>query len=143
MHLPIPLHRHPRARRAHGDGVLRERLSRLRIVNRTRATTLATECRTADSILSRGLGLLARSSLGAGEGLRITHTNAITMFFMRFAIDVVFVDRARRVVLARERVRPWVPWVVARRADEVLELPSGTIARTLTQAGDELQYEPA
>ncbi len=64
------------------------------------------------------------------------------MMFMRFAIDAVFVDRARRVVKVSERLRPWVIAVVARGADEVLELPAGTVARTSTQVGDELQYEP-
>ncbi len=64
------------------------------------------------------------------------------MLFMRFAIDVVFVDRARRVVKTRAALRPWTLAVAARGADEVLELPVGTIARTHTQVGDELVYEP-
>ncbi len=64
------------------------------------------------------------------------------MMFMRFAIDAVFVDRARRVVKVSERLRPWVIAVVARSGDEVLELPAGTVAQTHTQVGDELQYEP-
>ena len=65
------------------------------------------------------------------------------MIFMRFAIDAVFVDERRRVVALRERLRPWVPVAAAGSATEVLELPAGTIARTGTQAGDELVYEPA
>jgi len=65
------------------------------------------------------------------------------MLFMRFAIDVVFVDRARRVVRTQEDVRPWTFVVGARGAAEVLELPVGTIARTGTQVGDDLVYEPA
>ena len=89
------------------------------------------------------MGLLPRSSLREGEGLRITKTNAITMWFMRFPIDAVWVDRSRRVVKVRERLRPWLLAASARGADEVIELPVGTIARTGTQAGDELQYEPA
>ena len=97
----------------------------------------------ADTFLSRGLGLLPRSSLGEGEGLLITRTSTITMFFMRFAIDAVFVGRGRVVVDVRERLRPWLPAAGARGAAEVLELPAGTVARTGTQAGDELLYEPA
>lgn len=65
------------------------------------------------------------------------------MLFMRFAIDVVFVDRARRVVRIQEHVRPWTFVVGARTAAEVLELPVGTIATTGTQVGDDLVYEPA
>lgn len=58
------------------------------------------------------------------------------MFFMRFAIDAVFVDRSGRVVRAAERIRPWTPVVAARGGRDVLELPAGTVARTRTQAGD-------
>lgn len=64
------------------------------------------------------------------------------MLFMRFAIDAVFVDRARRVVGTRPELRPWTLAVAVRGAAEVLELPAGTIAATGTQAGDELVYEP-
>lgn len=65
------------------------------------------------------------------------------MLFMRFAIDAVFVDGARRVVRTRERLRPWTLAAAARGAREVIELPAGTVSRTRTQAGDEIEYEPA
>ena len=103
---------------------------------------LADRCDVAGSFLSRGLGLLPRSGLRDGEGLRITKTATITMVFMRFAIDAVFVDRSRRVVRVAERLPPWRFAVGARGADEVIELPAGSVAATGTQAGDELLYEP-
>jgi hypothetical protein len=65
------------------------------------------------------------------------------MFFMRFAIDAVFLDRSLHVVRVAERLRPWIPALAAHGADSVLELPAGTAARTGTQAGDELITEPA
>jgi uncharacterized membrane protein (UPF0127 family) len=95
----------------------------------------------ADSFISRGLGLIPRSSLRAGEALRITQTSSITMFFMRFRIDAVFVDRHARVVKTAQRLPPWLPAVFARGASEVIELPAGTIARSGTQVGDELLFE--
>jgi len=97
----------------------------------------------ADSFLSRGIGLISRSSLGAGEGLLITKTSSITMWLMRFAIDAVFVDRAGRVVRVFERLPPWRTAVFARGAAEVVELPAGTASQTRTQAGDEIVFEPA
>jgi len=93
--------------------------------------------------VSRGVGLLLRSSLEPGEGLRITKTSSITMWLMRFAIDAVFVDKAGRVVRVVERLAPWRTAVFARGAAEVIELPAGTAATTRTQAGDELVFEPA
>jgi len=85
---------------------------------------------------------MARAKLETGEGLLITRTSLITMWFMRFAIDAVFIDRDRRVVRAAERLMPWTLSIGARGARDVLELPAGTVARTGTQAGDELLIEP-
>jgi len=64
------------------------------------------------------------------------------MWFMRFAIDAVFIDGRGRVVRAAERLAPWTFSIGARGARDVLELPAGTIARTGTQAGDEIIIEP-
>ena len=79
--------------------------------------------------------------LRTGEGLRITGTSSITMVFMRFAIDAVFLDRAGRVVKVAERLRPWTLAVGALRAVEVVELPVGAVARSGTQVGDDVSYE--
>jgi uncharacterized membrane protein (UPF0127 family) len=65
------------------------------------------------------------------------------MWFMRFAIDAVFVDRAGRVVRVAERLAPWRTAVFARGAAEVIEVPAGTALESQTQAGDELVFEPA
>lgn len=63
------------------------------------------------------------------------------MFFMRFAIDAIFVDGTGRVVKVASRLRPWVPMIAARGAREVIELASGTCERTGTQVGDDLVLE--
>lgn len=65
------------------------------------------------------------------------------MFFMRFAIDAAFLDRDGRVVRTAERLPPWRLATSARGARDVLELPAGMVARTGTQAGDVLVFEPS
>ncbi|MDE3192473.1 MAG: DUF192 domain-containing protein [Chloroflexota bacterium] len=102
---------------------------------------LAARCRTADSFLSRAVGLIGRARLADDEGLVITKTNAITMVFMRFGIDAVFIDRGRRVVRIAPRLRPWWPATLAFGADAVVELPAGAAARSGTQVGDVLRFE--
>jgi uncharacterized membrane protein (UPF0127 family) len=104
---------------------------------------LADRCDVANNLLTRGFGLIPRGRLTDGEGLLITKTSSITMFFMRFAIDAVFLDRAGRVLRVVGDLRPWVFAKAARGADSVLELPAGTAGRSRTQAGDELTFEPA
>jgi len=63
------------------------------------------------------------------------------MFFMRFPIDALFLDRAGRVVRAVPDLRPWVPVAAARGAVEVVELRAGVIAESGTQVGDDLVFE--
>lgn len=103
---------------------------------------MADHCAVADSFFTRAFGLIPRASLAAGEGLLITKTSSITMWFMRFAIDAVFIDREKRVVRVAERIPPWRLAITAGGARDVVELPAGTAARTATQAGDELVFEP-
>ncbi len=100
---------------------------------------LATRCTIARNVLTRGIGLLGRSGLSDGDGLLITKTSVITMLFMRFAIDAIFLDRDLRVIKVSHGLRPWVPVAGAGRADSVLELPAGTAATAGTQAGDVLR----
>ncbi len=110
--------------------------------NETRSRSLATDVEVASSIWARFKGLMLRPSLAPGHGLWFPGDNGIHMFFMRFAIDAVFLGRPdadgrRRVVAASRRLRPWVGIVpLVRAAHGVLELPAGTIEDTGTEVGD-------
>ena len=110
----------------------------VRVDNLTRATPLAGRCRVASSLGERTVGLLATSSLAAGEGLLIERTQSIHMFFMRYPIDVVFTDKHARVTRTVAGLRPWrVVWW-ARGARDCLELPVGALAASGTTVGDQL-----
>ena len=101
-------------------------------------------CVVADSYLSRMKGLLGRAELQSGEGLLLEPASSIHMWFMRFAIDAVFLDRDLNVLGIREDLRPWR--IAGRRgARMVLELPSGEAARRGLQVGERLALveEPA
>ena len=88
---------------------------------------------------------MGRSDLAAGDGLFLTGTNGIHMFFMRFPIDAVFVGKAgpdglRPVLSVHRGVRPWIGLVpLVRGADGVLELPVGAIDASATVPGDTLR----
>jgi hypothetical protein len=113
-----------------------------RITNVTRGTTVAERARVASSMRDRMVGLLATAEVAPGEGLLIERTSSIHMFFMRYAIDVVFVDGKGRVTKAVSRLRPWrVVWW-ARGARDCLELRAGALDGTGTLRGDQLSFEP-
>jgi hypothetical protein len=110
----------------------------VRVDNLTRGTSVAQRCRVAGSLRDRTIGLLATPGLAAGEGLLIERTQSIHMFFMRYAIDVAFMDRDARVTRTVAALRPWrVVWW-ARGARDCLELPVGALAASGTAAGDQL-----
>jgi uncharacterized membrane protein (UPF0127 family) len=100
-------------------------------------------CAMADSFASRLRGLLGRRELPRGEGLLLSPSSSVHTFFMRFAIDAVFLDRGLRVVGVSENVRPWK--LVGRRGTRrVLELAAGESARLAVRNGDQLRLvEPA
>jgi uncharacterized membrane protein (UPF0127 family) len=113
--------------------------------NLTRETTIASAVEVASSFWARFMGLMGRRALPPDGALWIPATNGIHMFFMRFAIDAVFLGRAapqapdgpRPVVGLRRSLPPWVGLVpFVRGADGVLELPVGAIEASGTALGD-------
>jgi uncharacterized membrane protein (UPF0127 family) len=103
--------------------------------------TLACErCVVADTAPARMRGLLGRSGLEDGEGLLIRPTNSVHMFFMRFAIDVVFLDRELAVRKIVETLRPW-RIAGCRGARAALELPAGAASRYGITVGERLSLE--
>ena len=111
------------------------------ILNTTRNTVLGDRIRIAETSLSRMIGLLGQRSLEPGTGLLIFPSQAIHTVAMRFAIDVIFVDRKWRVVHLRPAMVPYRLTGIHWRARCVLELPVGVIAQTSTGIGDQLAVE--
>jgi uncharacterized membrane protein (UPF0127 family) len=103
---------------------------------------LATRLEVADSGPKRNKGLLGRDGLAAGEGLWIVPCESVHTFFMRFPIDLVYLDRKNIIRKVRSAVGPW-RLSACLTAHSVLELPAGTIHSTQTQAGDSLEFSPA
>src|SRR5665811_1535618 len=104
-------------------------MATLKILNRARNTVLATQADIADTSRKRRVGLLKHTSLPPGQGLWIAPCEGIHTFGMKFAIDVLFLDRKKKVLKVR-------PDMGRRRislcllAHSVLELPAGTAAAT-------------
>jgi len=113
--------------------------ARMRVTNVTRGTVLATALETADSGPKRNKGLLGRAGLAEGGGLWIVPCESVHTFFMKFAIDLVYLDKKNRVKKVRSAVGPW-RLSACLSAHSILELPAGTILATETQAGDLVEF---
>jgi uncharacterized membrane protein (UPF0127 family)/CheY-like chemotaxis protein len=107
------------------------------IVNLTRGTIACDHAAIADRALPRMRGLLGRGFLLSGEGLLLQPAASVHTAFMRFPIDVVFLDRNQRVVKLVERMGAWRT-ASARHARSTLELPAGEAAARGIQVGDTL-----
>ncbi|MBS1873116.1 MAG: DUF192 domain-containing protein [Acidobacteria bacterium] len=116
------------------------KLAKLRIRNQTRGTTVADRASIADSSATRRTGLLKHSRLDPGDGLWIVPCEAVHTFGMRFAIDIVFLNKKRQVRKIRHAVGKR-RIAVDLLAHSVLELPAGTVASTNTEVGDQLEFE--
>jgi uncharacterized membrane protein (UPF0127 family) len=112
----------------------------MRVHNRTRNTVVAENTGAADSSGTRRTGLLKRTGLDPGEGLWIVPCEAVHCFFMKFTIDVIFLNKKKQVVKAVPSLKPW-RIAGCMRAHSVLEVAEGTIAATQTAQGDQFEFE--
>ncbi|MGH9718785.1 MAG: DUF192 domain-containing protein [Bryobacteraceae bacterium] len=113
---------------------------KIRVRNRDRDTILAEAADVADTSAKRRSGLLQRSGLALGEGLWISPCESVHSFWMKFAIDLVYLDRKKKVKKTRRGLVPW-RMSVCLTAHSVLELPVGVIDNSRTQPGDQLEFE--
>lgn len=107
--------------------------------NITRGTLIGGEIFSAETSAERRTGLLKHERLDEGAGLWIVPCEAVHMFFMKFALDLIYVDRNHRVRGIVRGIRPW-RMSICLPAHSVIELPVGTIDRTQTRKGDELEF---
>ncbi len=105
------------------------------LFDETTDVELASALELADTPLSRMRGLLGRSGLHPGQGMRFEPGGAIHTHFMRFSIDVIFLDRDDRVLKLVHSLRPW-RFARAGGTRAVVELPAGTLAKLEVHPGD-------
>ncbi|MGA3333679.1 MAG: DUF192 domain-containing protein [Terracidiphilus sp.] len=114
----------------------------LRVLNVTRGTVLATRLEAARTGPARRKGLLGREGLLPGEGLWIVPCESVHTFFMRFPIDLVYLDRKNCIRKVRSAVGPWRASACL-AAHSILELPAGTVRETRTERWDTVEIVPA
>lgn len=91
---------------------------------------------------ARARGLLGRSSMPSSETLWIYPCNNVHTFFMRFAIDVVFVDRRLVIKKIAHDLKPgkviWFVW----GAFSAFEFNAGLAQEKQLREGDQLHVDP-
>jgi uncharacterized protein len=108
--------------------------------NQTRNTLLGDAVELADTSETRRVGLLKHARLEPGTGLWIVPCESVHTFFMKFPIDLIYLDKQRKVRKVRHAVPAW-RLSACLSAHSILELPAGTAEKSGTLPGDELSFE--
>ena len=111
------------------------------LLNRSKQTVLAREVELADTSWTRMRGLLGLKAdqFTSGQGLWIVPSQGVHTVGMSFSIDVLYLDSKRRVIHVCHELAPFRIAALKLRARSVIELPAGTLAKTRTSVGDELE----
>lgn len=118
-------------------------MRRVRVWNRSKDALLGGHVDVADWFWPRLRGLLGRKGLAQGEGLLIVPSRGVHMYGMRFPLDVLLLDRERRVEAVFPGLAPGKATGLLRGVRFALELPVGTIESSGTRRGDIVDWEKA
>jgi len=110
----------------------------MRLIRRDDDAVIAEQVETARRLVRRIVGLIGRREFPPGCALVIPRCRQVHTFFMRFPIDVVFLDEDNRVLRAESDVKPYGITGRCRGGFAVVELPAGTVARFGICPGDEM-----
>ena len=89
--------------------------------------TISSNIRVADNPATRIIGLMFRKHPLDSDGLLLEPCNSIHTFFMRYALDIVFLNKNNEVVKVLRNLKPWrMTWIYF-RASKTLELPAGKL----------------
>jgi uncharacterized membrane protein (UPF0127 family) len=95
----------------------------------------------ANSFGTRLIGLLDRVSLEGGEGLLLTPCNSVHTMFMRFSLDLVFMDQGKKILRIYEDAKPFRVYPPVKAAVQVLELSAGECRRLGLEEGMVLDWD--
>ena len=99
--------------------------------------TILTHVEVASNLWTQTIGLMGRKEMGVGRGLYIPHCNAIHTAFVRFPIDVIFLDGEMTVIRLISALPPWRMIGFVRGAKSVVELPAGTLRQKQIAIGQQ------
>lgn len=107
----------------------------LALINTTTNCRIATHVDIAHTRRARRRGLLGRRYMDSGTALVLMHSWAVHTAFMKFPIDLIFIDRHGRAIHIVQAMRPWRA-AISIRAQAVIELPAGALRGGAVRLGE-------
>lgn len=113
----------------------------MKVYNSSKNNLIADDVKAAQNFFTRSFGLLLRKSISESEGLIIKPCCSIHTFFMRFNIDVLFVNKQNQIVALYENVKPYRILPIHLNSYYVIELASGSISSKNIEKGNLINIE--
>lgn len=117
-------------------------MNSIKVVRKTDQAVIATQVAVADVFHTRLKGLIGKKTMAEHEGMLFPKCNSIHMWMMKIPIDVLFLKKVGndwKILKAFPALRPWKLLPVGHwKADDALELASGTISRLNLREGEVL-----
>ncbi len=100
--------------------------------------TLSENILVADTLWSRLVGLMFQKQLHEADGLMLDPCRSIHTFFMRYSLDIVFMNSKNEIIKIIRGMKPWrMTWIYL-SASKTLELPAGKLPQDVS-VGDRLE----
>ncbi len=113
------------------------------IKNVTQNTMLAKKTEIGASVNAKAIGLMFSRKI-KDKGLVFVFDDEakrdLHMFFVFYPIDVLFLDKRKKVAELKENFRPFTLYIARKKAQYVIELPAGTIRKSKTTLGNKITF---
>lgn len=113
----------------------------VKVVVKATGKVLADRVEIAETWKERSKGLLGRNGLNDGEGMIIRPCSSIHTFFMKFPIDVVFLDKSLKILKISSSMPSWRISGCLLGCTEVIELKAGAMKKAGVSAGEYIKFE--
>ncbi len=112
----------------------------MKVIHKESNTILAKDLKVAKTLMERTIGLMFVKEMRGFDGLLLDPCNSVHNFFVRFPIDLIFLNNDMEIVKLVRCFKPWRMTGIYLRARKVLELPNGTITDAI-KVGDKLEVQ--
>lgn len=111
-----------------------------KLINLSNETVIASNVSEAFTFFKRLKGLMFSDELHSGTGLHIKPCRSVHTYFMKYAIDILYVDVNGTVVAVDEGLQPGEVGRRYKKAVAVVELPNGLVKATKTEVGHNVRF---
>ncbi|RKQ33297.1 DUF192 domain-containing protein [Oceanobacillus halophilus] len=113
----------------------------MQLINVNTDQMIADDVKSAYTFMSRFKGLMMKKSIAENAGLHISPCSSIHTFFMKFSIDIIYLNQNNEIVGIEESLEPGKIGKRFADAKSVIELPAGTHKRTSTVIGQKVALQ--